>query len=365
MNRLALLALVACASAEPPTARVVQNARLAITADLGVIEAGDHVFAFSSASVAILRDGAVVREISARWGSPTAITAPDHAGTWVVALADGELVRVLPDADPEPLGVRLGVGSDRVLAIDGAGHGFVAGLESGAAASTDGERVKRFAGEPVRQVAAARHKIAIARTGHVDVLDLERGSLVTFPTQGDAQQIAFLDPDGPLPRLVVRQGTAVFLETGGVLERIQLPPAQQIAAAGARLWIRAGSLYLHDGSRLMGAGVTLGAAAQIFGSRSGDVWIAEPRLVRYTLDTAADERWTATVAPVFERGCSRCHRPGGTDDSGVDLSRASRWRALRSEIIRRVLVEGDMPPTDANPLSASDRRALERWLAPR
>ncbi|HEY5935923.1 MAG TPA: hypothetical protein VIU61_14840, partial [Kofleriaceae bacterium] len=350
----------------PPTARVVQNAQLPISAELGVIEAGDHVFAFSAGRVAILRDGAVVRELSARWASPTALVAPEHAGTWVVALADGELVRVLPDADPEPLGVRLGVGADRVLAIDGAGTAFVAGLAGGVAASSDGEHVKRFAGEPVRQVAAGRHKVAVGRAGRIEVLDLEHGAVVTFPLQGEAERIAFLDPEGPRPRLVIHQGTAVFLETGRVLERVQLPPVQQIAPAGARLWIRAGdSLYIHDGRYLRLASATVGASAKIFGSSSGDVWIAEQRLVRYTLDTAADETWTTTVAPVFERGCARCHRPGGKDDSGVDLTRASRWRALRSEIIRRVLVEGDMPPTDAEPLTVTDRRVLERWLAPR
>ena len=344
---------------------MIKNARLPIPADVGVVELGPHVFAFSRDSVAVLRDGAVVHRVPGTWSHPVAITLADRAGTWVVAISNGQLLRILPDGDPEPVGAQFGLADERVLAIAATGTAFVIGLERGAIASADGSHVKRFPGAPAPLVAAARHMVAIGRTDHVELMDLTAGTLARFAVRAPTQ-LGFLDPDGTAPRLVVFDGRDVFVETAGALQRLPTDaPVRQLALAGAGLWLAVGSsLHAHDGKTLRPSRLTLREPARIFGAPSGDVWIAAAELVRFTTDTARDASWQRDIAPVFERACARCHRPGGADDAGVDLSSASRWRALRSEIIDRVLTEQDMPPREATSLTAGDRRTLERWLAP-
>ncbi|MEJ7596849.1 MAG: hypothetical protein WKG01_02970 [Kofleriaceae bacterium] len=364
MTRLALAMVVACASTDASHRTVVQSDRLPVAANVGVLELGEDVFVFSRDLVSIIRDGQVIHRVPGSWASPMAITLPDRAGAWVVAVSNGQLLRVVPEGDPEPVGAHFGIADEHVLAIAAAGPAFVAGMQAGTVASADGSHVKRFTRAPGRLVAAARHKVAIAGVDDVALMDLEAGTVAMFAVRAP-ERIAFLDPEGAAPRLVVFDGIRAFVETAGVLNQVAASePVRQIAPAGAGLWLIVGSsLQLYDGNELRHTLVTISANAQIFGTPSGDVWISDPELVRYTTGAAIDASWQREVAPVFERACARCHRPGGPDDAGVNLSSARRWRALRAEIRARVLVDGDMPPEEATPLRVDDRRVLERWLS--
>ena len=102
-------------------------------------------------------------------------------------------------------------------------------------------------------------------------------------------------------------------------------------------------------------------SAALIGSPPGDLWIdGGGELQRYSLDRAtADPRWTAEIAPVFQRVCSHCHLPGG--DAGIDLSTPATWASERAEIVRRVLVTRTMPPAGTELLDR-DRLALAGWL---
>jgi mono/diheme cytochrome c family protein len=215
----------------------------------------------------------------------------------------------------------------------------------------------------------------MASTTGVDVWDLTGGTAATYPILG-ARAIAFVDPLGD-SHLAVATEHEVLFESGGRLEpRLGSPTGHvEIAAAGKRLWALASTtraqlleVIAPSSSGRFEAGfraidVQVPENCRIFGSASGDVWLAAPgKLQRISIDRASDDPlWRAQVAPVFQRVCAHCHLPGG--EAGIDLSTPAAWQTERAELVRRVLVTRTMPPAGTE-LSDSDRAAVAAWLKP-
>ena len=132
----------------------------------------------------------------------------------------------------------------------------------------------------------------------------------------------------------------------------------------------------------MPTALDLSHAAGIFGSPSGDVWVASPgKLARYSAElpppgagagavagappspggaiAAVATSWQIHVAPVFARVCAHCHLPDGS--SGVDLSTPAAWGDERAEIRKRVIATKTMPPA-GTAMADADRAAIASWL---
>ncbi len=164
-------------------------------------------------------------------------------------------------------------------------------------------------------------------------------------------------------QLVVATPRALYVERAGRLRRIPTPAEiRGLAAAGSRLWVAtAGGVALLDAGALVPTAVRAAAADHLFGLAGGDVVLAT-RGAAARLSVASsdsDLRWQATVQPIVQRVCSRCHHPEGSGRG--DLSTVAAWRAGRSELIRRVVDNRTMPPAGTE-LDDADRRALAGWL---
>jgi hypothetical protein len=209
----------------------------------------------------------------------------------------------------------------------------------------------------------ARDRIAIATEHAVEVWDLAHGTSQTYSVADGF--VAFVDPDVPASRLVVRSGRTLWIERAGALHQIGPRAPYPIVASGSRLWaiLADGSLAVLSNDRLVPTTAKI-IDGDMFASPTGDVWVrrrgAPAALQRFSLERAADPQWQADVAPVFERVCAHCHLPGG--DADVDLSTAAAWEQAREQIRRRVLVDRTMPPAGTT-LGDSDRAALSRWLS--
>jgi hypothetical protein len=101
------------------------------------------------------------------------------------------------------------------------------------------------------------------------------------------------------------------------------------------------------------------------------VW-SQPFIVS---DTSTTQTW-ATVAPLFERHCTRCHQGKEIPDLAYDWSvyanspTATGVFFMRGEIYRRVVLEQTMPPRSARTLftdthsdmTQQERALLAEWL---
>ena len=216
--------------------------------------------------------------------------------------------------------------------------------------------------------ALTHDRLAIATDHAIEIWDLARGTRVDLAIE--YAHPGFLDE-----RLIATTDHGLWIEDHGRLVPVRVPATTfSTIVAGARLWVLAGeSLYTLDRDHLVKTTGPTAAAVRI-GSPTGDLWVnpigrSDQRtfgrvdgkdLTRYSLDhAAADPRWTAEVAPVFQRVCAHCHLPGG--DADVDLSTPAAWATERAEIMRRVLVTRTMPPAGTE-LSDADRTALAGWL---
>jgi hypothetical protein len=372
--RVGLVVLAACggapAAAPPLVLAHAPPIDLTTGAPSTVVEQGDAVYALGGKLATVLRGGVVTGKVEAdhAWVGGAVIAAPDGDGRWVIALDDaGVPWRLTIAGEREQVADRLGLDGAHVSAIGGAGTTFAAELADGVAFTTDGLHLARVPAQPAYTIAVARGQLAraIAATAtvpaHIERWDLARGTKQTYAMP--AVQLAFLDGDSDHPRLVVSDGTNIYVDRDGHLEPFRAPGrVHAIAARGDRLWIAAASdLWLYDNGKLRATRGRDSNAALLAASNTGDAWLATQHgIVRYTLGAAGDDpRWQEQIAPVFERVCAHCHLPGG--QAGIDLSTAASWKTDHGEIARRVLVTRTMPPAGTE-LTDADRATLEQWL---
>lgn len=360
-------ALVGCHPAAGPTVELTPTTELPVAKAVAVVEVGDTVYAFDRRAVTIARGGVVVTRVEApadkAFGAAAAIAAPDGNGRWVIAQLGGALVRVTAEGDLDPVGDRFGLAGDRVVDVSAATQTFGIGLRDGVAASRDGVHVVEIPGSAPVRVAVAKDRLARADAQAVHVIDLAHGTETDVPFVG-ATRLAYLGADSEAPHLAIANDELVYLEIRGTLARVSVPaPIAALASSGDHLWVAAaGNLYTvgADGAVAL-ARPKAQRDAKLFGSSTGDVWIASGSLRRYSPAAVADPAWQSRVAPVFARVCAHCHLPGGSAD--VDLSTAATWRAHRDELVQRVVVTRTMPPAGSE-LTDAERQALNAWLQP-
>ena len=362
-----VVAVASCHHDIGPTFELTRTTELPVAKAVAVVEVGDTVFAFDGNTVTIARGGSVVTRVEAPAGkafvAAAVIAAPDGNGRWVVADLGGALVRVTAEGELDPVGDRFGIAGDRVVDVSASASTFGIGLRDGVAASRDGVHVVELSGSAAVRVAVAKDRLARADAQAVHVIDLAHGTEADYPFAG-ATRLAYVGADSATPRLAIANDELVYVETRGKLARVAVPgPITGISAGADRLWIAAaGALYgVGDDGAVQRAAASIARDARLFGSSTGDVWVASASLRRYSPARAADPAWQANVAPVFTRVCAHCHLPGGSAD--VDLSTAAAWRAHRDELVQRVVVTRTMPPAGSE-LSDAERQALNAWLQP-
>jgi len=369
VKRAALvLALLSCRTGEPKTVegeRVpTATTRIGVGSELGVVTIDATTYIFDRARVTVMRDGIVVARIDApsqTWDQVAELTGPD--GTrWAVALSGGVAWRVTSMGGLDLAGARLGVGDAPVRAIAATATTYVLGLDDGVAVSRDGKHVSHFPGGKATLVAAARDAIAIGSGDAIEVYDLATSRRVGYRV-AQLSQLGFVDAESAEPRLVAVGGGLVYVQRGTELHRIDAPAKlTAVAIAGSRVWmLGTGGIYALERRSLFKVDARV-SAERIFAAPHGDVWIAsKPSLQRLTFGAPPDATsWAATIEPVFERACAKCHRAGGAAD--FDLSTEAAWKAAQPEIYD-VLAEGEMPPEGEPPLSVDDRAAIARWMA--
>ena len=361
MRRLTVVLALACGGFRPAaTVTPVVSSKLPVGAEVAIVELGDATYAFDRTAVNVVRGGKIVARVGSPGGAPwraaATVASPDGSGRWVVGVSGGMLWRVLPGG-LEAASERLGIASARVLAIDSAGATSIIGVAGGELVATDAAHVMRFTGPDAQLVAAARDRVAIGTDSGIDVYDLTASTKVSYAI--DASYLAFRDATTDHATLVAATGDKIYEEKAGKLVAMQAPAQAQLAVSGSRLWLLAGGqLYADDPRGIVAIGQR---GTQIFGSRTGGVWLAQAAAAtRFTLDASTeDPAWHSAVEPVFQRVCSSCHLPDG--DADLDLSTAAAWKFRRREIIHRVLDERTMPPAGTT-LGEADRQALATWL---
>ncbi len=364
-----LIGLVACGGgggAVPPAMPVTTVARLAATCELGVLDVDGVTYAFSRDAVSITRDAAIVARIPpprrgskpTAWSGATVIRAPG-GGEWAVGLADGVLWRVTSTGELEAVNERLGLGSERVLAVDAEGDTAVLGLETGILIGHRAAHAMQLTGSAAPIVAAAADRIAIGRPSWVEVFDLTRSTHVNYPVEG-VTSLAFLDARSAAPRLVVHAGSALYLENGGTLRRLRTPAKlSRVVVSGSRIWMLAAA-GLFSLERELPVSATLPARPRtLCRTAANDVWVSDRETsARITFERPSSD-WQAMVAPVFDRVCARCHRPGGEAD--LDLSTPAAWVTHAAQL-RTVLDDRSMPPPGVA-LPEPDRATLRNFLS--
>ena len=329
MNRFAPLVLAACTSTELGPAHATQSAAYPVHAELGVVENAGRLYVFDGDVATVVRGGETLRLVKpppgATWASPTVIPAPGGEDRWVVAIANGELIRITADGELERVGAHLDVADHTVLAIAGMGQAFAAGLADGALATTDGRQMKHFEVGATPLVAAARSKVAVARASTIDVFDLEHASATKFSV-ASVERIGFLDADSRRPRLVAMGAAGVYLETSGRLQQVQTPGiVRNLAISGPYLWlVIADTIYIHDGRKLRRTGLSTSPTARIFGSPSGDVWLAGKRLLRFSLDGPRDTEGRMTQRIDGITGARHAPRSSSVSSSNDRCHRQTR-----------------------------------------
>lgn len=371
MRRALVLVLVAsCHEPVLPTPKILSAvATLDSRPVRSLVELDGNTYIFDDAGVTVVRAGAVVaRDELATPAPASTIVAPDGEGRWVMSA----LWRITPDGtaaqiNEERLGLTPGAAWRGVY---GAGDTIVATSPKGFAVSSDGHHVALYPPTDATDIAVARGRVALAGAAKLDVWDLAAGTSRAYPIGG--AHVVFVDAGGApaSSRLVAWTPSRLAVEAGdGALHAITSPtPIAAAVASGKRLWVLADGhvSYLDRGANAL-APAAIGAMpiARIFGSPSGDVWVATgtgaaQHLERYAVEapTGGDPAWSAQVAPVFARVCAHCHLPDGS--SGVDLSTPGLWRTERDEIRKRVVVDRSMPPA-GTAMSDGDRAAIAAW----
>jgi len=116
-------------------------------------------------------------------------------------------------------------------------------------------------------------------------------------------------------------------------------------------------VYLRFAARLapaLGVALALGSALSL-----------PAQVVAPTSEAIRGDAFAPAIAPLFQDWCASCHE-GSEPDGGLDLT---AWSAdepaaellLKLRRIRDRVRSGEMPPPDADPIDAEDRRALVGW----
>ena len=371
---LALLAAAGCGAghsavspagglpAKLATSEVPWNAG---NADVGrvvaVAELGDSVVVVGDAATIFVGGSFVANDRSAPgWTWAGTISAPDGSGTWLIATtSDGQLRRLRSRASLERVSDRFGLSSDRVRGACSAGpHDTVFLLEDGLARS-DGGHVHRVDGQ-FTSIACAPGVIAATTPSGIRLLGPAGGDrLLSVPSP----LVAFT----PSGRLIATSGSHLFAASGtGELTRVHIAhaPITGLAATAGGAWFSTteGLGYFDGASVTEAKEPRLTGGSTLAASTTGDVWaVVNGGLLRFARGDAPSPAtaWSANVAPLFQRTCSRCHGPGGS--SGLDLSSAAAWTASRGEIQARVLENRTMPPAGV-PFTDADRETVRRFL---
>ncbi len=291
------------------------------------------------------------------------VPASDGAVQWDLVTAQGGVWRVASDGTVEAVAARYGLESKNVtdvVSIDA--NQFAFQYQDGFAVVTKGE-VKLFAQAGLTSIAGANGKFAYLTKDTARVLDTKTNALVAF-TVSDAKGVAF-DAKG---RLIVTALGTLYRESGGALVALLEAQATLGAprASGGKVWIASGAelLLLEDDRVLKTSGLALDAAAVIYGSSSGDVWLSRPsgvtRLRHGATGNALEQKWQADVQPIYGKVCSACHGPTGS--AKIDLSSYNSWVSRKAALNDRIVVKADMPPAGVA-LSADDRGKLAEFIA--
>lgn len=355
---------------EPPIHQVAWNLTDApITAVRTIADLEDSVVFFSDTAATVMIDGAV-QGVSGDVGpfrSAAAIPAADGSGRWIVAIDQkGRVLRVaLHDASIEDISGRYGLeGADvrSVVALDQPSE-TVAFLIGETLAIADGQRVRHWTVGPTSAIAPGPGKVALVGPDNVRVFDVATSTLVRFPIQ--APRAAAFGADG---RLYVAAGSTVHRQDGSKLMAFHRGSAgiHAVVRAGKRVWFAGdGELgfITEQGAIVATAVAGMSAATALISSSTGDVWtIGNNAVLRFAAagTNAGAALWEREIKPIFTGNCAACHLPGGL--ASIDLSTFDRWNASRSALMRRVVTEGTMPPSNSKALSSPDRQKVRAWL---
>lgn len=330
---------------------------------------GHTVVFFSEAAAIVMTDGQVTGESGpdGPFHGATVIPAADQSGQWIVALnKEGHVVRVLlHDATLEDVSARYGLETTEVRAVAAMGATeAVAFLLADGIAVADGQKVRHWSIGPAKSIAASDKRIALIGDDGVRVFDVASSSVVMYPVTG-ARAAAFA-ADG---RLVVAAGPGLYREDGGRLDEIHHASEGEVhslVTAGKHVWFAdAADLgVINEQGTLVVSRRTAYGVTTLTPSQTGDVWaLASGTVLRFAATGAtsgAASSWEEQIKPIFDGNCSQCHLPNGL--AAIDLSTYERWNVMRSTLMKRVVVEQNMPPTNSKALSDPDREKIRQWL---
>jgi mono/diheme cytochrome c family protein len=330
-----------------------------------VADAGSVVAVFGEAGAIVLSSGAVVvsdRAVTA-WRHAQAVRGADGSSRWIVGVdGQGRLHYLRGVSSFEDVSSRYGLDGRRVLDVAMLDGGRVAFLLDREIAVADGHRVTRYGAPALSTLVGGDGWGAGVGANAVTVFDATMTAR-TFRLAG-VTEVAV----GPHGRLYATTPRALYASTEqGDLKLIYdagAPTLHGLVASDSRVWFADGTeLGMVDGARVAETrGAHVAADAQLASSPSGDVWVLDSgtllRFGRAVAESTPSLTWEATLAPIFARSCSSCHRPGGV--SGTDLSTAAAWQSERTAIHDRVVQSRTMPP-EGHLLSDADRAAIDAW----
>ena len=336
--------------------------------DVGAVDAlveqeGRTVF-FGAEGVQVVAGGALVATIphDGGWQGAALLRAADLAGEWVVGLdSEGKLLRLLGESGLEPISDRYGLDGDKVSGLARVGDISVFSVPAGIVVA-DGSQVTRHDVGALGSLSGGSGKVVGVQPGGLALFDLSSGKMALFPLQGAS--MALIDEEG---RVVAASGASLLVQPSAGLDVPLVPvfqagsPISALASTPLRGWFLAdGELGTTSKVLARTAGLALPSGALVPG-QDGGVWLLQGGAapLRFAPGGSPDEEaWFDTVLPAYSRACSKCHNPGGS--SGIDLSTHETWASRRATILKRVVQDGNMPPS-GNPISGADLAAIAAW----
>lgn len=360
---LCLLAAAACggsqgAAATSATAITTIDARCTI----GVFSLDDVTFVFETESTSILRGMQLLQRVGApgtsKWTGAAKVRAPG-GGVWMIGIADQRLWRVTSVGDLEEVNARLGLGDTRVLSVSERDGTTAIGLEDGLAIVREAGHIERLQGPASQLVVSTGTRVVAARPGSIEVFDLTRGRRDVFEIDG-VTWLGLLH-DGTTSRFVVRTRDAVYIDEGSTLRGVPTPSnLRDVASGGSRLWmLGTHDLFVFANGLLSRTPIAVPAQARLCTAGNDATWMSAAGTSTLVAASDADDHgWFRSVAPIAERVCGECHRPGGVGE--LDLSLPASWDTHRTNLID-ALVTRTMPPPSTT-LSELEREQLLRYL---
>lgn len=333
-----------------------------------VVESGPRVAVFGADGMVLFSGGAPVmtdRSVSG-WKSAARVRGPEGSPVVLGVDGAGRVLALRALSRFEDVSARYALGGLSVRAVVALDADHVAFLGDGTMKITDGHRSYGFAaaGSPSSFAGGGGFGALVAADG-LQLFDASSASQLrahryTLP----GITAAALGEDG---RLYVMTPRALYAERPAgdlaLLFDAQAEVLHGLVASGKRVWFGDGDrLGVVDGEHVAEAERVIAPDANLAPSPSGDVWVlGRGGLHRFSAGPRGDgDTWATVLEPIFARDCASCHRPGGM--SGTDLSSADAWRAKRSAIEARVVVQRQMPP-EGHSISDADREAIHAWAA--